>query len=84
MIVQKSFSGPRACIMAPKVPIESKNAMMMVRTMTNPKTWNMMTCAKSSQNPQPIVVILPLKILTPISLYDCLILSSLFSPGECI
>ena len=67
-MVQKSFSGPRACIIAPKVPMERKKAMTIVITMTNPNVLNIMTYAKSSQTPQPIVVILPLKILTPISL----------------
>ena len=66
--MQKSFSGPKVCIIAPKVPIERKKAMMIVSTMTNPNVLNIMTYVKSSQTPQPTVVMLPLKILTPICL----------------
>ena len=66
--MQKSFSGPKACIIAPKVPIERKKAMMIVSTMTNPNVLNIMTYVKSSQTPLPTVVMLPLKILTPICL----------------
>lgn len=76
-MVQKSFSGPTICIRAPKVVIAKKNAINTVSVITNAKVSKKTKFAKYKKKPHMNVVMLPLKILTPISLNDCCIFSSL-------
>jgi len=77
LIVQKSYSGPMICIKAPNVVIEKKNAINTVNEITNAKVSKKTKLAKKRKKPQKNVVILPLKIDTPISLNDYCILSAL-------
>ena len=84
LMEQNSFSGPIICMIAPNVTIANMNAIRTVNVITNAKVSKNMKLAKYKKNPDMKVVMHPLRILTPISLYACLIFSDLVSCIECI
>ena len=71
------FCGPKTCMIAPKSSIDTKKLMVMVQVTRTANLLKMMTLPPKRKTPEPKVVILPLKILTPISVYAYFILSFL-------
>ena len=75
----KSFSGPKAMHMAPNEKKAMSAEKITVTVIMKANFLKKVKFPKSKNTPLPKVVMAPLKILTPISLYACLILRSLVS-----
>ena len=69
---------------APKYNMATKNEMAIVEVIRTANLEKMTIWAGNRKTPQPKVVIAPLRMLLPISWYECFIFSLLVFSGECM
>ena len=80
----KLFYGPATWHRAPNSNIALRNDMEIVEVIMTANFWNVISLPPKRDIPQPRVVIVPLRILTPISEYAYWILSCRDGFTECL